>query len=339
MRRPCGRRRGDRSGFRCVAPNLKPGSGSCRCGASRQRQRGVWARSSVPPLRNRMHRAGGRQKHQPARLRCDALRQLKLLRHRAEGAQGADGKHLSLYAAQRHAPDVVDFPRTRRRPRFGCRSSQAFRACRLRCVSPFRSAHCVEVGEQRARPLAQVRAEDEPLGRPAREGVLVGEVFLRGGPHHRRRREAMPLPREATINRPPQDARPLGPQRFAKARIGLRRLGVERCCPSTRQARRSDTPSAAVTCPMQARRRAGLSRFPKPPLSGSACPASARPPPSAAARSHARAPSAAAPGRSSDHPIHAASGSSSAPSPRSPSPHRPRYRPSPSAPQPRAACQ
>jgi hypothetical protein len=49
---------------------------------------------------------------------------------------------------------------------------------------------------------------------------------------------------------------------------------VERCWPSTAQARRSETDSSRRTCSMQARRRAGLSSFPGPPPSGSAYPAS-----------------------------------------------------------------
>ena len=46
----------------------------------------------------------------------------------------------------------------------------------------------------------------------------------------------------------------------SRPRGGLR--CVERCCPSTAQARRSETDSSRRTCSMQARRRAGLSSFP-----------------------------------------------------------------------------
>src|SRR5918997_2233573 len=43
--------------------------------------------------------------------------------------------------------------------------------------------------------------------------------------------------------------------------VGVLRC-VERCCPRTRQARRSGTPSSATTCSTQARRRAGPRRSP-----------------------------------------------------------------------------
>src|SRR3954469_8914101 len=68
----------------------------------------------------------------------------------------------------------------------------------------------------------------------------------------------------------------VGPQALfvITPRGGLR--CVERCCPSTAQARRSERESSRRTCSMQARRRAGLSSFPGPPPSGSACPASDR---------------------------------------------------------------
>jgi hypothetical protein len=52
---------------------------------------------------------------------------------------------------------------------------------------------------------------------------------------------------------------------------GTRRC-VERCCPSARQTRRSDSFRVDRTCSMQARRRAGLTSFPKRPPSRSACP-------------------------------------------------------------------
>jgi hypothetical protein len=67
---------------------------------------------------------------------------------------------------------------------------------------------------------------------------------------------------------------------------------VERCCPSTRQTRRSDSSSLDRTCSMQARRKAGLRSFadavlrvPRRPLSRSACPGSDRPPRGAAGHS------------------------------------------------------
>ena len=43
---------------------------------------------------------------------------------------------------------------------------------------------------------------------------------------------------------------------------------VERCSPSAKQARRSETCSCARTCSMQRRRRAGLRSFPEPPPPG-----------------------------------------------------------------------
>ena len=65
---------------------------------------------------------------------------------------------------------------------------------------------------------------------------------------------------------------------------GIRRW-VERCCPSTRQARRSEIPSRPRTWLMHWRRREGPKSFPGPPPQGSACPALDRKPPGAAARS------------------------------------------------------
>ena len=52
---------------------------------------------------------------------------------------------------------------------------------------------------------------------------------------------------------------------------GTRRC-VERCCPSTRQTRRSDNFNPDRTWSMQARRRAGLRSFPLQPPQGSFCP-------------------------------------------------------------------
>lgn len=43
---------------------------------------------------------------------------------------------------------------------------------------------------------------------------------------------------------------------------------VERCCPSTRQANRSEIRNFCLTCSMQARRRAGLRSFPRQPPAG-----------------------------------------------------------------------
>ena len=88
---------------------------------------------------------------------------------------------------------------------------------------------------------------------------------------------------------------------------------VERCCPRTRQARRSGTPSSATTCSTQARRRAGLRSFPGQPRPGSSCRASDRTPPGAAGRSQPRAPSAASPGRPSGRRTPTAIGSTSPP--------------------------
>lgn len=68
---------------------------------------------------------------------------------------------------------------------------------------------------------------------------------------------------------------------------------VERCCPRTRHARRSDTLNFAMTCSTQARRRAGQVSFPKLPLSESASQASDPTRPCEAARSPAPAPSVA----------------------------------------------
>ena len=68
---------------------------------------------------------------------------------------------------------------------------------------------------------------------------------------------------------------------------------VERCWPSTRQAKRSDTPNASLARSTQARRRAGLKSFPTQPPSGSASQASDQTPPCEAGRSPARDPSAA----------------------------------------------
>ena len=76
---------------------------------------------------------------------------------------------------------------------------------------------------------------------------------------------------------------------------------VERCCPRTRQARRSETPSAAITCSTQARRREGLTSFPLPPLSGSASPPSGQRPPDANAHFPLPVLSSDGPGHPSGH--------------------------------------
>ena len=109
---------------------------------------------------------------------------------------------------------------------------------------------------------------------------------------------------------------------------------VDRCCPRTRQARLSGTPSSATTWSRRARRRAGPRSFPWRPRQGSACRASDRTPPGEAARSPSQAASDASPGRPSTRRTHCASDSRSLPSPRSsarpqrqncltPSTHRP----------------
>jgi hypothetical protein len=79
---------------------------------------------------------------------------------------------------------------------------------------------------------------------------------------------------------------------------GLGRVALhgERCWPSTRQARRSETPSRPRAAATPARRRSGLRSFPRPPPRGSACRGSGPPPPGAGARSPAPAPWAGAPG-------------------------------------------
>jgi hypothetical protein len=113
---------------------------------------------------------------------------------------------------------------------------------------------CVEIGERRARPLAQVRAECQTLGSPSGKNVLIGEVFLRRSPHHLRRRKVSALPCKAAPDHPPQDARPLAPQRFSQSRIGLRRLALGRTVlpqhpagPAFRYAkRRRDVPDAGA---------------------------------------------------------------------------------------------
>ena len=56
--------------------------------------------------------------------------------------------------------------------------------------------------------------------------------------------------------------------RSSSARPLGRRRCVERCCPSTRQIRRSDTFISLRISSMQARRRAGLRSFPVPLPSG-----------------------------------------------------------------------
>jgi hypothetical protein len=65
---------------------------------------------------------------------------------------------------------------------------------------------------------------------------------------------------------------------------------VERYCPSTLQARRSETPSPSHTALTQARRREGLRSFPWPPPEGSSCPTSGPRPPSGDVRSPSPAP-------------------------------------------------
>ena len=70
---------------------------------------------------------------------------------------------------------------------------------------------------------------------------------------------------------------------------GIRRW-VERCCPSTRHARRSEIPSRSRTWSMDWRRREGLKSFPGRPPPVSACPASDRKPHGVAARSPSQAP-------------------------------------------------
>src|SRR5690606_29605854 len=93
---------------------------------------------------------------------------------------------------------------------------------------------------------------------------------------------------------------------------GIRRC-VERCCPSTRHTRRSDTRFGRTerTWSMQARRREGLRSFPAQPPSGSACPASDRPPPCEAVRSPSGDPSTAEAGHGSCRHIACATGRTS----------------------------
>ena len=72
---------------------------------------------------------------------------------------------------------------------------------------------------------------------------------------------------------------------------------VDRGCPRTRQARRSETPRSCRAWSTAWRRRGGLRTFPRPPPSRSGYPAPDRPPAASAARSLARASSAASLGR------------------------------------------
>src|SRR4051794_30068783 len=112
---------------------------------------------------------------------------------------------------------------------------------------------------------------------------------------------------------------------------------VERCCPKTRQARRSGTPSSATTCSTQARRRAGLRSFPAQPRLRSSCRGSDRIPRAAAGCSQPQALSGLCPVPLSARRTPSASGSRSPPSPRSPGPPRPPVDPVLSAPQPAVA--
>src|SRR3954447_15930828 len=113
---------------------------------------------------------------------------------------------------------------------------------------------------------------------------------------------------------------------------------VERCCPSTRHAKRSETSSLAATCSTHARRRAALRSFPRRLPSAPASPASAQPQPSATGHSPAPEPSGASPGPALARHTPCATYSRSAPSPRSPEPPPPPACPVPSAPQPAPAC-
>jgi len=112
-------------------------------------------------------------------------------------------------------------------------------------------------------------------------------------------------------------AAPSGPS--SSRMIGRRRC-VERGCPITAHARRSETGSLERTCSTQSRRREGLSiratqpwGCPLKPPSGSAGRASVQTVSCAGARSPAPGPSAAWPGRVSSRRSPAATGNSSVP--------------------------
>jgi hypothetical protein len=56
---------------------------------------------------------------------------------------------------------------------------------------------------------------------PPREGVFVGEVSVGCGQHGRRRRQPDPLPFQAPVDRPLQDAAPFRAELLGEVRIAL----------------------------------------------------------------------------------------------------------------------
>ena len=88
---------------------------------------------------------------------------------------------------------------------------------------------------------------------------------------------------------------------------------VERDCPSTLHARRSETPKVSLMCWMHRRRRAGLRSFPQLPPLVSGCPGSVRPLPASAGCSRFPVASGAGPGQPGDHRTRPSSGRRSAP--------------------------
>ena len=147
--------------------------------------------------------------------------------------------------------------------------------------------------------------------------------------------------RDPAVAIPPKalgDVRDVGCQHRIVAspgRSGLR--CTERCCPSTRQASRCETPSLPVTCSTQPRRRAALTSFPTRLPSAPASRASGPPQLCAACRSPAPAASGASPDPASDRHTRPVSGSRSALLSRACAAPQPPSCPAPPAPPPSAA--